>query len=207
MAIFKLYGDTGRSRGEKRRTSNWDIVMTILHWDILNIIRIQAVVVYAAVRLTLVLLCFVDATVLHLRKLFQPWISKGGHGIDDNRITKCSCWQFLVLMSLVELRGRWATLSSGLATCLCTAPFCSNPYTRCVTKSCAEVAGSGRNLTGPIPGLPWLIGRSLAERWSSRTTCQCSLTIWKLGHCHNNNLEGSTRNIFSSPADNLNKVY
>ena len=52
--------------GKKRRTSDWNIVITILQCDIVNVIRIHTV---AAVRLILVLLCFLDATV-HLRGLF-----------------------------------------------------------------------------------------------------------------------------------------
>ena len=61
---------------EKRRTSNWSIVITILHCCIVNVERINihctlVVVVYvaAAVCLALVLLRFLDTTVtvvLHL---------------------------------------------------------------------------------------------------------------------------------------------
>ena len=54
---------------EKRRTSNWSIVITILHCCIVNVERINihrtlVVVVYvaAAVRLALVLLRFLDAS-------------------------------------------------------------------------------------------------------------------------------------------------
>ena len=59
----------------KRRTSNWNIVITMLHCGIVNVEKIHihkrtlAVVVYVAARLTLVLLCFLDATVLHLGEL------------------------------------------------------------------------------------------------------------------------------------------
>ena len=60
----------------KRRTSNWNIVITILHCCIVDVERIHihstlAVVVHVALRLTLVLLRFLDATVtvLHLREL------------------------------------------------------------------------------------------------------------------------------------------
>jgi hypothetical protein len=65
----------------KRRTSNWDIVITILHCCIVNVKRIHihstlaVVVVNVAVRLMLVLLRFfpgdatVPVTVLHLREL------------------------------------------------------------------------------------------------------------------------------------------
>jgi hypothetical protein len=49
---------------EKGRTSNWNIVIRILHGDMVNVKRIHIVVV--AVRLILALLCFLDATV-HLR--------------------------------------------------------------------------------------------------------------------------------------------
>ena len=51
-------------KGKKGRTSNWNIVITILKCDMVNIIRIHTVVV--AVRLMLVLLCFLDTTV-HLK--------------------------------------------------------------------------------------------------------------------------------------------
>ena len=50
--------------GKKGRTSNWNIVITILECDMVNVIRIHTIIV--AVRLILVLLCFMDATV-HLR--------------------------------------------------------------------------------------------------------------------------------------------
>ena len=60
----------------KRRTSNWNIVITILHCCIVDVERIHihstlAVVVHVALRLTLVLLRFLDATVtvLHLKEL------------------------------------------------------------------------------------------------------------------------------------------
>jgi hypothetical protein len=61
----------------KRRTSNWNIVITTLHCCIVNVKRIHihstlAVdVVFVAVFLTLVLFRFLDATVtvLHLREL------------------------------------------------------------------------------------------------------------------------------------------
>ena len=65
---------------EKRRTSNWNIVITILHCCAVNVKRIHVhrtlvVVVYVAVgvRLALVLLRFLDVTVtvavLHLKEL------------------------------------------------------------------------------------------------------------------------------------------
>ena len=50
--------------GKKGRTSNWNIVITIFECDMVNVIRIHTIIV--AVRLILVLLCFMDATV-HLR--------------------------------------------------------------------------------------------------------------------------------------------
>jgi hypothetical protein len=60
----------------KRRTSNWNIIITTLHCCIVNVKRIHihsilAVVVYVAVPLMLVLLRFLDTTVtvLHLREL------------------------------------------------------------------------------------------------------------------------------------------
>ena len=49
---------------KKGRTSNWSIVVTIIECDMVNVIRIHTVVV--AVRLILVLLCFLDATTVHL---------------------------------------------------------------------------------------------------------------------------------------------
>lgn len=58
----------------RTRTINWNIVITMLHCGIVNVERIHihkrtlAVVVYFAVRSTLVLLCFLDATVLRLRE-------------------------------------------------------------------------------------------------------------------------------------------
>ena len=62
--------------GEKKRTSNWNIVITIIHCCVVNVERIYIhctliVVVYVAavVRLALVLLRFLDATVLHLFEL------------------------------------------------------------------------------------------------------------------------------------------
>ena len=62
--IFNLYGD--RSRGP---TSNRNIVITILHCDIVNVKRIHihgaTVVDYVVVHLTLDLFCFLNATVLH----------------------------------------------------------------------------------------------------------------------------------------------
>jgi hypothetical protein len=72
MAIFKFYAVETEVEG-KGRTSNWNIVITILHRDIVNVKRIhnhRTVVVYVSV--TLVLLCFLDVTVLHLRELFRP---------------------------------------------------------------------------------------------------------------------------------------
>ena len=63
--------------GGKRRTSNWIVVVAILQCAIVNVKRFRVhdhgtVVAYVAAGLTLVLLCFLDATstVLHLRKLF-----------------------------------------------------------------------------------------------------------------------------------------
>ena len=55
----------------KGRTSDWNIVqvITILHYRIVDVKRIHihhTVVVYVAVRLMLVHLCFLNATVLHL---------------------------------------------------------------------------------------------------------------------------------------------
>ena len=51
-------------KGKKGRTGNWNIVITVLECDMVNVIRIHTVVV--TVRLMLVFLCFLDATV-HLR--------------------------------------------------------------------------------------------------------------------------------------------
>ena len=63
MAIFRLYEE--KSKKKKGRTSNWSIVITIIECDMVNVIRIHTVVV--AVRLILVLFCFLDATTVHLR--------------------------------------------------------------------------------------------------------------------------------------------
>ena len=63
--------------GGERRTSDWIIVMTILQCAIVDVERVQnhrtVVIAYVGVGLTLVLLCFLDATstVLHLRD-FKP---------------------------------------------------------------------------------------------------------------------------------------
>ena len=69
MVIFKLYVDELKVKG-KRRTSNWNIVITILHSCIVNVKRIHihrtvVVVVYvaASMRLVLVLLQFLNATI------------------------------------------------------------------------------------------------------------------------------------------------
>ena len=52
--------------GKKGRTSNWNIVITILECDIVNIIRIHTAVVAMCLILVLLRVCFLDATV-HLR--------------------------------------------------------------------------------------------------------------------------------------------
>jgi hypothetical protein len=76
MVISSYYMGAELEVEGKRRTSNWNIVITTLHCCVVNVKRIHihsilAVVVYVAVRLTLVLLRFLDATVtvLHLREL------------------------------------------------------------------------------------------------------------------------------------------
>ena len=94
MTEWRYHMMPGQKQREKGRTSNWNVVIRILRCDIVNVKRIHTVD-QVAVRLTFVLLCFLDATV-HLRELFQPWISKGP--IDDNCTYQCFSWQFLVLI-------------------------------------------------------------------------------------------------------------